>query len=172
MFGRMDKSQELRPSWRVSSGNPAPDDVERLLRMLPTWFGIESSVVEYVEAARTLPAYLAWPEPGQSSRPNGVLLAVRHYPCSAEIYLMAVDPSRHRSGAGRALVAALEADLIADGVEFLHVKTQGPARPDAGYERTRLFYASAGFRPLEEIHGFWGELPCLIMIKSLSRPSA
>jgi ribosomal protein S18 acetylase RimI-like enzyme len=138
--------------------------------MLPTWFGIESSVVEYVEAARTLPAYLAWrrmPE-GQESRPGGVLLALRHYPWSAEIYLMAVDPSWHRSGAGRALVTALETDLIADGVKFLQVKTMGPARPDDGYERTRRFYAGVGFRPLEEIHGFWGELPCLIMIKSLS----
>jgi hypothetical protein len=63
-------------------------------------------------------------------------------------------------------------DLIADGVEFLHVKTQGPARPDAGYERTRRFYAGVGFQPLEEIQGFWGELPCLIMIKSLARQAA
>jgi GNAT superfamily N-acetyltransferase len=169
MLGRMqDNGRKPRPSWRVRSGAPAPDDVERLLRMLPTWFGIESSVVEYVEAARSLPAYVAWPADRQESRPAGVLLAVRHYPRSAEIYLMAVDPSWHRTGVGRALVTALEADLIADGVEFLQVKTQGPTRPDAGYERTRLFYAGVGFQPLEEIQGFWGELPCLIMIKSLA----
>jgi len=167
-----DSSQQLRPSWRVSLADPAPDDVERVLRMLPGWFGIESSVVEYVEAARTLPAYLAWPADREESQPSGVLLAVRHYPWSAEIYLMAVDPSWHRSGAGRALVTALETDLIADGVKYLQVKTMGPARPDAGYERTRRFYAGIGFRPLEEIHGFWGELPCLIMIKSLSGQSA
>ena len=166
-----DNSPQLRRSWRVSSGTPAPDNVERLLRMLPTWFGIESSVVEYVQAARSMPAYLAWPAHRQEARPSGILLAVRHYPRSAEIYLMAVDPSWHRSGAGRALVDALESDLIADGVEFLQVKTQGPARPDAGYERTRRFYAGVGFQPLEEIHGFWGELPCLIMIKSLARPA-
>jgi GNAT superfamily N-acetyltransferase len=164
-----------RRAWRVTSGEPAPDTVERLLRMLPGWFGIESSVLEYVAASRTLPAYLAWPDgrqagqTGQAAQPGGVLLAVRHFPVSAEIYLMAVDPARHRRGAGRALVAALEADLIAQGVEFLQVKTQGPGHPDAGYAKTRQFYTGVGFWPLEEIHGLWPGLPCLIMIKSLRR---
>jgi GNAT superfamily N-acetyltransferase len=163
-----------RPTWRVTSGDPAPGTVERLLRLLPGWFGIESSVLEYVADARTRPAYLAWPDGQQAAEPGGVLLAARHSPASAEIYLMAVDPAWHRRGAGRALVAALEADLIAEGVEFLQVKTQGPARPDAGYAKTRQFYASVGFQPLEEIFGLWPGLPCLIMIKSLrtrTRPS-
>jgi GNAT superfamily N-acetyltransferase len=160
-----------RPAWRVTSGEPAPGAVERLLRMLPGWFGIESSVLEYVAEARTRPAYLAWPGGGQAVQPHGVLLASRHFPASAELYLMAVDPAWHRCGAGRALVAALEADLVAQGVEFLQVKTQGPARPDAGYEKTRQFYAGLGFRPLEEIYGLWPGLPCLIMIKSLRTAS-
>lgn len=156
-----------RPAWRVALAQPAPEVVERLLRMLPGWFGIESSVLEYVAGARIRPAYLAWPDGGQAAEPSGVLLSSRHFTASAEIYLMAVDPAWHRRGAGRALVAALEADLIADGVEFLQVKTQGPACPDAGYEKTRRFYAGLGFQPLEEIHGLWPGLPCLIMIKSL-----
>jgi len=163
-------NQADRPVWRVTSGQPAPDAVERLLRMLPGWFGIESSVLEYVAASRTLPAYLAylaWPDGSEAAQPRGVLLAVRHFPASAEIYLMAVDPAWHRHGAGRALVAALEADLIAQGVEFLQVKTQGPGRPDAGYEKTRQFYADVGFRPLEQVQGLWPGIPCLIMIKSL-----
>jgi GNAT superfamily N-acetyltransferase len=163
-----------RQSWRVTSGEPAPGAVERLLRLLPGWFGIESSVLEYVADARTRPAYQAWPDGQQAAEPGGVLLAARHFPASAEIYLMAVDPAWHRRGAGRALVAALEADLVAEGVEFLQVKTQGPARPDAGYAKTRQFYASVGFQPLEEIYGLWPGLPCLVMIKSLrtgKRPS-
>jgi GNAT superfamily N-acetyltransferase len=161
-----------RPAWRVTSGEPDPDTVQRLLRKLPTWFGIESSVAEYVESARRLPAYLAWPhDPAPAGltpgRPAGALLAVRHFPRSAEIYLMAVDPAVHRQGAGRALVTALESDLSADGVEFLQVKTLGPTHPDPGYARTRQFYASVGFQPLEEITGLWPDNPCLIMIKTL-----
>jgi GNAT superfamily N-acetyltransferase len=146
--------------------------VERLLRMLPGWFGIESSIIEYVEAAQRLPTYLVWPvgNPGimPDGQPAGALLAVRHFPCSAEIHLMAVDPAIHRRGAGRALIAALEADLTAEKVQFLQVKTLGPSREDDGYEQTRRFYASVGFQPLEEIHDLWTpENPCLIMIKAL-----
>ena len=116
------------PSWRVTSGEQDPDAVDRLLRSLPDWFGIESSIVEYVEAARELPTYLAWPSAAPQARegkraPVGLLLAARHFPRAAEIYLMAVEPATHRRGVGRGLVEALEADLIADGVELLQVKT-------------------------------------------------
>jgi len=74
--------------WRVTSGEPDPATVERLLRKLPAWFGIESSVAGYIESARRLPAYLAWPhDPASAGHPPdlaaGVLLAVRHFPRSA-----------------------------------------------------------------------------------------
>jgi GNAT superfamily N-acetyltransferase len=151
--------------WRVTSGEPDPAAVERLLRMLPGWFGIEAAILDYVEEARRLPAYLAWPAE-ETGAPVGVLLVRRHFPGAAEIHLMAVDPGWHRRGIGRALVAALEADLIADEVRFLQVKTLGPSAPDAGYERTRQFYARAGFQPLEEIADLWPGNPCLIMIKA------
>jgi hypothetical protein len=71
----------------VTSGEPDPRTVERLLRSLPEWFGIESSLVEYVAAARRMPAYLAWParstgqdqdkDQGQERHPVGALLAPR-----------------------------------------------------------------------------------------------
>lgn len=164
-------------SWRVTSGGHAPRTVERLLRTLPQWFGIESSNAAYVEAARRLPTYLAWPATvppgpdGPDGDPGaaGVLLLERHFPGAAEIFLLAVDPAYHRHGAGRALIAAAQAGLVADGVEFLQVKTLGPSHPDEGYQRTRKFYAAVGFAPLEEIHGLWDpENPCLIMIKHLA----
>jgi GNAT superfamily N-acetyltransferase len=167
------EAEQIHPgmSWYVTSGEYAPDTVERLLRLLPGWFGIDSSNAEYVNKAREVPAYLAFP--GKGRQPSGVLLAIRHFPWAAEIYLMAVDPGVHRRGAGRALIEALEADLIADGVEFLQVKTLGPSRPDAGYDMTRQFYTRMGFRPLEEITGLWQPgNPCLIMVKTLPRSTA
>jgi GNAT superfamily N-acetyltransferase len=82
---------------------------------------------------------------------------------------MAVERGLHRHGIGRALVEAFEADLIADGVELLQVKTLGPSHPDPGYAGTRQFYTRVGFRPLEEVHGVWPENPCLIMIKMLQQ---
>jgi GNAT superfamily N-acetyltransferase len=169
---------QIRPDrpWLVTSGEQDPDTVERLLRLLPDWFGVESANAHYVQKANDLPTYLAWPAssspvPGTAGRPVGVLLVAHHFPESAEIYLLAVEPARHRQGIGRALVEALEADLLADGVELLQVKTLGPSDPDAGYRRTRQFYASMGFRPLEEIPEFWPGNPCLIMVKVLHPPA-
>ncbi len=161
--------------WRVTSGEQAPATVDRLLRSLPQWFGIDSAIAEYVVKAHELPTYLAWPAagsavPDREPQPVGVLLAVRHFPESAEIHLMAVEPAMHRRGIGRALVEALVADLIADGVELLQVKTLGPSLPDASYGQTRRFYLRMGFRPLEEIPGLWPGNPCLIMVQAL-RPS-
>jgi GNAT superfamily N-acetyltransferase len=153
-------------SWVITSGGHDPDTVARLLRSLPEWFGIKSSVAEYVDAARVLQTYRAWPDAG-SPVPAGVLLGARHFPWSAEIHLMAVERSWHRRGIGRALIEAFEADLTADGVELLQVKTLGLAHPDPGYAGTRQFYTRLGFRPLQEITGLWPENPCLIMIKVL-----
>ena len=161
--------------WLVSSGEQDPDTVDRLLRLLPDWFGIESANAHYVAKARDLPTYLAWPTPNSpapdtAGHPVGVLLVARHFPESAEIYLMAVEPALHRRGIGQALVEALEADLLAEGVELLQVKTLGPSLPDANYQRTRRFYARMGFRPLEEIPDLWPGNPCLIMVKVLRSP--
>ena len=46
-------------SLRMRSGRD-PAAVERLLRGLPEWFGIESSIAEYVEAAGRLSTLLAY----------------------------------------------------------------------------------------------------------------
>ncbi|MBR7839071.1 GNAT family N-acetyltransferase [Actinospica durhamensis] len=160
--------------WHVTSGEQAPETVERLLRSLPEWFGIDSSIVEYVEHAHRLSTYLAWADraPGDGAEDGeraavGVILVARHFPGAAEVYLMAVDSALHRQGVGRSLVRAVEADLIADGVSLLQVKTLGPSRADPHYDRTREFYTSMGFRPLEEIHELWPENPCLVMVKVL-----
>jgi ribosomal protein S18 acetylase RimI-like enzyme len=156
--------------WEVTKGGQHPATVARLLGLLPTWFGIESSNAGYIESARSLPTYLARPAGAGPGEPVGVLLANRHFPQSGEIHLLAVDPRLHRDGVGRALVHALEADLVADGCELLQVKTLGPSHPDAGYALTRKFYLSMGFVPVEELHDLWGpENPCLIMIKVLAQ---
>jgi GNAT superfamily N-acetyltransferase len=159
-----------RASWQVTSRTQDPATVERLLAALPSWFGIESSNRGYVADASELPTYLARPAGSPDAQPAGVLLARRHFPESAEIHLLAVAPELHRQGVGRALVAALTADLVADGCKVLQVKTLGPSRADEGYAQTRLFYASLGFLPLEERTDIWGpDNPCLFMVMPLAQ---
>jgi ribosomal protein S18 acetylase RimI-like enzyme len=148
----------------IITGRQDPAAVERLLHLLPDWFGIEESVEQYVRDASTKPTYLAV---GPSGAVVGALLLTRHNPRSAEIHLLVVDPALHRRGIGAALVTRVEADVLLDGVDVLEVKTQGPSEPDENYAATLKFYEALGFIPLEEIFGLWPTVPCLILVKPL-----
>ncbi len=67
----------------------------------------------------------------------------------------------------------VENSLAKDGVEFLQVKTLSSNKTDEGYERTRGFYLSCGFRPLEEFPDFLDhESPALQMIKTVASARA
>jgi GNAT superfamily N-acetyltransferase len=155
---------EPSPDVEIVSGGRWPDDVERLLRMLPDWFGIEESNRNYVEAARSLPGVAAV----LNGRVVGVGLVRHHTPEAAEIELLLVEPSLHRHGIGRRIVDTLARDLAGHGVELLQVKTFGPSGDSEPYERTRAFYRSMGFVPLEERTDIWGpENPCLISVLPL-----
>jgi len=148
---------EVRRAQRV------PNEVESLLRSLRDWFELDEPLMGYVADARSHDAYTAV----INEEVVGVLIAKHHGWFSSEVHLMAVTPSLHRRGIGRKLLGALQEDLVTRSVEFLQVKTLGPSYPSDEYERTRLFYESMGFRPLEEIEGLWPGNPCLIMVKFL-----
>ena len=146
----------------VEIGDPAQRShtCDRILRALPEWFGIAEAIDDYVREVAALPT-LAYDD-------AGFLALKAHGLYAAEIYVMGVLRERQREGIGTALIAAAEDRLRGEGVEYLQVKTLGPSRPSAHYERTRRFYEKVGFRPLEEIHGIWSEgNPCLLMVKRL-----
>jgi GNAT superfamily N-acetyltransferase len=135
-----------------------------LLARLPQWFGIEASNRAYIASLDALPAFVA----DDDGAVVGFAAVAVHFPTSAEIAVMAVDPERHRSGIGRALVDAVEAFCRGEGVGWLHVKTRGPSTYDDDYERTRRFYVAMGFTPLYESHTEWGpENAALVLIKPL-----
>jgi ribosomal protein S18 acetylase RimI-like enzyme len=158
----------------VAPSGPVPDDVERILRGLPAWFGIDEANAEYVEAARRLPTYVATEAPG-AERPSiaGVCLVEHHNEHSSEIHLLAVDHAHHRRGIGRSLLQRVEQDLAREGREFLQVKTLGSAHPSPEYAATRLFYEALGYRALQEFPAdeMWPGNPCLVMVKALTSPT-
>lgn len=53
-----------------------PSGVDRILRSLPDWFGIEEAIVDYVKKARDLESYVAVDDNG---RTIGVALITRHF---------------------------------------------------------------------------------------------
>jgi GNAT superfamily N-acetyltransferase len=143
-------------------------ECEAILHALPDWFGIESALVEYAQSTESLPTFVIEEE----GRIAAFLTVRLHNPRAAEIHVMGVRPDRHRAGLGRVLVRHAEAWLRERRVEFLQVKTLGPSRPCEAYEKTRRFYESVGFVPLEE-NDLWGETnPCLILVKHLAGPIA
>ena len=148
----------------VVSGQQMPDEVDRLLRDVPEWFGIPESNDAYVEAARSLPTWAALVD----GDVVGVCVVRRHNAVSAEIELLVVGRAHHRAGVGRRLVEAVERDLVASGVRMLQVKTFGPSGESEEYERTRAFYRAVGFIALEENMDIWGkDNPCLISVKPI-----
>jgi GNAT superfamily N-acetyltransferase len=150
---------------RIVTDGHWPDVVDTLLHDLPEWFGIEASVRAYVESARTLPGVAAVAD----SAVVGICLLRRHTDVAAEIELLAVRRDLHRSGIGRQLLARAEAELRAEGVQLLQVKTFGPSGASTEYERTRAFYRACGYLPLEERTDIWdADNPCLISVKPLA----
>ena len=149
--------------------------VDDILRDLPDWFGIEESIVTYVNEVDDLPVFiaadrdvLAAGEPLHLEDVFGFISIRQHFERAAEVHLIAVREGFHRAGFGRGLLLAAEQWLRAQGVEFLQVKTLSPARESVHYARTRKFYEAMGFRALEEFKTLWGERnPCLMMVKAL-----
>lgn len=148
---------------------------ERILRALPDWFGIESSVQQYIRAADELETFVVIiSRPacgGREWRPDQALGFVTLRETSAEaveLHAMGVLPAWHRRGVGRALVERAATYARAEGFSLLHVKTLAPSHPDEGYAATRAFYEAVGFIPLEELPQVWGpENPCLLLVRPL-----
>jgi len=137
---------------------------EPILRSLPQWFGMESTLIQYVAGIEALPTFVA-----KARKTVAGFLTIKHHnEYAAELYVMGTHPELHRRGIGRRLVDQAEAYLKQNAVEFLQVKTLGPSCRNEAYERTRAFYMALGFRPLEEFKNLWNsENPCLVMVKCI-----
>lgn len=139
-----------------------------ILRSLPGWFGVEESLLDYVEKVKTLPFYACFADESADSKAAGFLAIMDHNAYTAEIYVMGIRPEYHRHGMGRMLVKKCEEYCRSASKTFLTVKTLDESRADAGYEKTRRFYFAMGFRPIEVFPLLWGEdNPCLFMAKHL-----
>ncbi len=135
-----------------------------ILESLPDWFGIQESTQEYISKSSNLPFFAAIHE----SKPFGFIAMKENTQYTAEIYVMGVLPDCHNQGIGTSLVNRGLKWAKEKGYEFLQVKTLDESHPDIHYAKTRKFYTSVGFKPLECIPELWGkENPCLIMIKYL-----
>ncbi len=135
-----------------------------ILRSLPEWFGIEEAIVKYTAEIDHLPTWLVH----HQDQSIGFLSIKEHNAFSAELYVMGILKEWHHQGIGRSLITRAQDWLKEKGTEYFQVKTLAPSREDEHYAKTRSFYGSMGFRPLEEFKQIWDEdNPCLVMVKRI-----
>lgn len=139
---------------------------EQILRQLPEWFGNEASLLDYIETVKGKLFYVAY----DGDHAVGFLCSKVHNQYTADIYVTGILKQYHRRGIGKELVAITERHLTKKGYKMFMVKTLGASSDYEFYKRTREFYISVGFYPLEEFKEIWDEEnPCLIMVKSLNQ---
>jgi ribosomal protein S18 acetylase RimI-like enzyme len=121
---------------------------ERLTAALPEWFGQPASNAKYATLAEFLDGYVI----EKGGQRCGLLLFKYHSPISAEVYWLGIDPSYHRQGVGRSLMAAAITDARTRGVRYLFVATLHPDVKSEPFLRTRRFYEALGFVYAHEEH--------------------
>lgn len=136
----------------------------KILRSLPSWFGIESAILDYVRDVQPMETWAAEVD----NEIVGFVSLNKHNEHSAEVHVMGVLERYHRNKIGQLLIEKSEENLKKQNFKFLQVKTLSPSRSDVSYDKTRQFYLKMGFVPLEEFKTLWGEAnPCLLLIKNL-----
>lgn len=88
-------------------------------------------------------------------------------PCtqaSYDLYWLVVAPALQGRGIGKALLAAAEAAIAAEGGRRVYIDTSGQAR----YQSTRRFYQSAGYREVALFEDFYAPSdPKVVYLKIL-----
>ena len=137
---------------------------DKILRSLPKWFGIESSIVDYVKDVATMETWASY----SNNELNGFISINKHNTATAEIHVIGVAEAFHKQGIGKLLIQEAEKYLAKQNFKYLTVKTLSELRSDENYEKTRHFYLAMGFSPVEVFKTLWGEHnPCLLMIKNV-----
>lgn len=135
-----------------------------ILRALPSWFGAEASIVDYVEKTQSMPFWAAF----DKEKPLGFVALKVHNSYTAEVCVMGILAHYHRNGIGKQLVQCCESFCAGQHIEYLTVKTLDSSVPSDSYAKTRQFYLALGFRPLEVFPLYWDkDNPCLLMVKYL-----
>ena len=146
----------------ISNADEKSNICNAILRALPDWFGVEESIVDYVQQVRDLPFYVAF----DGNKAVGFVAIKNHTPFSSEVCVMGILDEYHRQGIGRKLIDCCEQHCKENKIEFLTVKTLAKLHTSESYKKTRLFYLSVGFKPLEVFPLLWDECnPCLLMVK-------
>ena len=134
-----------------------------ILEALPDWFENVEAREGYIRDSREW-IFFAAEKDGSAV---GFLCLKETGRPTVELAVMGIRMEYHRKGIGSALFASAKAYAVAEGYEFMQVKTVRMGMYE-DYDRTNRFYLSLGFRELEVIPEIWGEEnPCQIYVMHL-----
>ncbi|MBN2851578.1 MAG: GNAT family N-acetyltransferase [Clostridia bacterium] len=153
----VDYLKEITPSIKSEITND-------ILRSLPSWFGIEQSIIDYCEKVKTL----EFIKIELFDMVIGFCAYKINYGINCDLVVLGIFEQFHRFGIGSKLIDFINNELKHNEVRYMSVKTLSENHSDENYKRTRNFYIKNGFYPFEEIKDLWGkENPCLIMIREV-----
>jgi GNAT superfamily N-acetyltransferase len=139
-------------------------EIEKILRSLPRWFGIEEALIAYVADTATKPTFAAEVEGSLV----GFITLTAHFPDAWEVHCIAVAADSRNGGIGTALLKRAERYAVDQGARFLQVKTVAHTSPSPEYAETRKFYEAKGFTALEIFPNLWHPRnPALQLVKVL-----
>jgi ribosomal protein S18 acetylase RimI-like enzyme len=138
---------------RVARGTDAEACVE-VLAQLPEYFTPDT----HAALRRDFHDRRAWVAV-EDGTVVGFVLVEGRFPTAAEITFAAVRPERRGSGIGTRLVTRALAELRADGVALVEVKTLDASARYEPYRATRRFWERRGFRQVDRIDPLPGWQP-------------
>lgn len=137
MVGEMDILLKSYPIKLVRDGESKSNITDSLLRQLPEWFGVEGSIIEYVDNVKDTIFYVAF----DNDNPIGFLSLKFNNKYTSEVYVMGITKEYHKIGIGRQLIEKSVVYSRENGYKLLMVKTLGESHQDKHYKKTREFYS-------------------------------
>ncbi|MCR3905687.1 MAG: GNAT family N-acetyltransferase [Tenericutes bacterium] len=137
---------------------------QQIIEALPEWFGIPQANPDYIHDAKEMMMFAYFLD----DQPIGFVSLKPNNESTIEIHVMGILKEHHRQGIGKMLIDYVCHYAKAEHYQLLEVKTLDASHTDANYAKTRDFYLSMGFIPVETFKELWGtDNPCLLLIKTL-----
>jgi ribosomal protein S18 acetylase RimI-like enzyme len=138
------------------------DITNNILRSLPNWFGIEKSIVEYVNTMDDKEFFAAY----EGDICTGFFSINYLNSDAADLYVLGIKKEYQHKGIGTLLFSTVENHLRSKGYKYITVQTLSSKSTDKYYAKTRNFYHKMGFAEIYENDKIYDENnPFLLMVK-------